>query len=158
MFRIASVLLLASAALLGCDYNAEQQRFRGLMVIGPHGPEFYPETDFRSSPSELYPWRVEGQEPEFGDGIGKAEQLSSEMGLPRFNWIKVEFLGKEVQVSPNGHGATQQVLVENGLPSTLVKPRRVTALAYDCFPPQSGHQLRPALPSRFSNSRLMPSP
>ena len=112
MLRIGFALLITLVSLPGCAQAVEHERLRGLAVVGPHGPEFNSEADFTGEASEIYPWRMSGREPGFSRKLELAAQRASELGLASFPWIKVEFLGNEIPVSPNHHGATREIWVE----------------------------------------------
>jgi hypothetical protein len=111
MLRYYISLSLAILALSGCNFPGKYERFRGMAVLGPHGPEFYPEMEFRSGQEKISPWRMSGIGKDFRPRLEQAKRNAAELGLSSFPWITVEFLGEEITPSPKYDGPTKEVRV-----------------------------------------------
>jgi hypothetical protein len=96
MVRSYISLSLAFLAVSGCNIAEKHERFRGMAVLGPHGPEFYPEMEFRIAQDKIYPWRMSGIGQDFRPRLDRAERNAVELGISSFPWITVEFLGEEI--------------------------------------------------------------
>lgn len=111
MLRSYITLSLAILALSGCNIPEKYERFRGMAILGPHGPEFYPEMEFRTTQEKIYPWRMSGIGKDFRPRLEQAERNATELGRSSFPWITVEFLGEEITPSPKYDGPTKEVRV-----------------------------------------------
>lgn len=91
--------------LVACSPNSEevgnQQHYRGLVDVGPHGPVYTSSEVLKRTVGEFVPWQMSGTKLDpaaYGQALGGTS-------------LKVEFRGHEVPVTSNGDGFSREVFV-----------------------------------------------